>query len=79
MDQIIIDNKGHCKDGLECSYHVLIMRMMMMISKGTLKNYFNGILLKVMGAKEASGYGDTGFASDNIADIAQEDNVGSDN
>ena len=76
MDQIIIDNKGHCKDGLECSYHILIMRM---ISKGTLKNYFSGILLKVMGAKEASGYGVTGFASDNIADIAQEDNVASDN
>ena len=78
MDQIIIDNKGHCKDGLECSYHVLIM-WMMMISKGTLKNYFNGILLKVMGVKEASGYGDTEFARDNIADIAQEDNVASDN
>ena len=51
----------------------------MMIGKGTLKNYFNGILLKVMGAKEASGYGDTEFVSDNIADIAQEDNVASDN
>ena len=74
MDQIIIDNKGHCKDGLECSYHILIMRMMMII-----ENYFNCILLKVMGAKEASGYGDTEFASDNVADIAQEDNVSSDN
>lgn len=52
---------------------------MMMISKGALKNYFNGILLKVMGVKEASGYGDTEFASDNIADIVQEDNVASDN
>ena len=74
MDQIIIDNKGHCKDGLECSYHILIMRMMMIV-----ENYFNCILLKVMSAKEASGYGDTEFASDNIADIAQEDNVASDN
>ena len=43
-----------------------------MISKGTLKNYFNGILLKVMSAKEASGYGDTEFASYNIA---QEDKI----
>ena len=78
MDQIIIDNKGQCKDDWECSYHILIIRMMM-ISEGTLKNYFNCILLKVMGAKEASGYGDTEFASDNIADIAPEDNVASDN